>query len=173
MDHFSGKSPSNVSDDHLRAIGAVMVNWTVIEFVMEAMILGLYEINPDRGLVLTSNLSFQNKLTILRVLALRGAIKDATEAQFCVDLLKRIEDAHVERNKVAHGLWTGSKVQGVARRMAIRVRGRRLTTIDEKVSLSELEGVAATFLVVSTDLTRLAERLGVHPNMPRDTTSEE
>jgi hypothetical protein len=112
MDHFSGKSPSNVSDDHLRAIGAVMVNWTVIEFVMEAMILGLYEIKPDRGLVLTSNLSFQNKLSILRVLALRGAIKDATEAQFCVDLLKRIEDAHIDATKSRMAYGRGAKFRG-------------------------------------------------------------
>jgi hypothetical protein len=67
---------SVVSDHHLRAIGAVVVNWQAIEMVMELTILGLYEISPDRGLVITSNLSFQNKLTILQILALRGAVTD-------------------------------------------------------------------------------------------------
>jgi hypothetical protein len=163
MESFPGKSPSNVSDDHLRAIGAVVVNWSVVEFSMEVVILGLYDVSHDRGLVLTSNLSFQNKLTILRVLALQGAIKDPTEAEACTDLLKRIENAYIGRNKVAHGLWTGSKVQGLARRMAIRVRGRRLSTVDEKVPLSELETLAATFLVLNTDLTRLMDSLGLRP----------
>jgi hypothetical protein len=131
MDDFPGKSPSPLSDYHLRAIGAVVVNWSALEMAMEIMILGLYEVAPNRGLVLTSNLSFQNKLTILRILATKGAIKDDAEAQKCVDLLKRIEDAYVKRNIVAHGLWSSGKVQGLARRMSIRVRGRRLSTVGD------------------------------------------
>jgi hypothetical protein len=99
------KPLSVVSDDHLRAIGAVTVNWTAIEMVVELTILGLYEISPDRGLVITSNLGFQNKLTILQILALRGAVTDKDAAAELTQILKRIEASSKDRNRIVHGLW--------------------------------------------------------------------
>jgi hypothetical protein len=126
---------SVVSDYHLRAIGAVVVNWQAIEMVMELTILGLYEISSDRGLVITSNLSFQNKLTILQILALRGAVTDKGEANNLTEILKRIEVANKERNKIVHGLWGSSEVQGVASLKAIRVRGRRLALYRKQLLL--------------------------------------
>jgi hypothetical protein len=160
------KPLSIVNDDHLRAIGAVMVNWSALEMVMETLILGLYEIKPDRGLVLTANLSFQNKLTILRILATKGAIKEAGEMDQAVALLKKIEDAHIERNKIAHGLWSHGKADGLATRHAIRVRGRRLVTISEQIPLSEVEGIARLFVDLQFELLDLAQRLGAAPEMP-------
>jgi hypothetical protein len=156
---------SVVSDNHLRAIGAVVVNWSAIEMVMELTILGLYEISPDRGLVITSNLSFQNKMTILRILAERGAVVDTGEADKLTDILKRIDAAHIQRNRIAHSLWGSSAVQGLATLRAIRVRGRRLVTVDEKMPLSEVEDVARSFLDLRFELSALAVRIGVRPEL--------
>jgi hypothetical protein len=165
MNNFSGKSPSVVSDDHLRAIGAVVVNWNGVEVIMELMILGLYEIAPNRGLILTSNLSFQNKLTILRILANGGAIQDGTEKRNLIAMLERLEQGHTKRNTIAHGVWADGKVQGLARRMAIRVRGRRLSTIDEQIPLMDVEKIANEFLALRLELGALAVRLGLHPEL--------
>jgi hypothetical protein len=156
---------SVVSDYHLRAIGAVVVNWQAIEMVMELTILGLYEISPDRGLVITANLSFPNKLTILRILALRGAVTDKGEAKNLTDILERIETASKARNRIVHGLWGSSNVQGLASLKDIRVRGRRLTTVDEKVALSEVEDIARNLLDLRFDLSALAVRIGVRPEL--------
>ncbi len=95
---------------------------------------------------MTSNLSFQNKLTILRVLATKGAIKELAEAKSFAGLLDRIEKAHQKRNVIAHGWWSPGNVEGLARRMAIRVRGRRLSTESEQVPLMDLEATANEFL---------------------------
>jgi hypothetical protein len=159
------KPLSIVTDYHLRAIGAVVVNWQAIEMVMELTILGLYEISPDRGLVISSNLSFQNKLTILQILALRGAVTDKGEANNLTDILKRVEAASRERNRIVHGLWGPSDVQGIASLKAIRVRGRRLTAVDEKVSLSDVEDVARSLLDLRFELSALAVRIGVRPEL--------
>lgn len=156
---------SIVPDHHLRAIGAVVVNWQAIELVMELVMLGLYEITPDRGLVITSNLSFQNKLTILQILALRGAIPDKAEADNLTDILKRIEAGGKDRNKIVHGLWSSSPVQGLAERKAIRVRGRRLSAVTEKVPLSEVEDIARKLLDLRFELSELAVRLGLRPEL--------
>ena len=156
---------SIISDYHLRAIGAVVVNWQAIEIVMELTILGLYEISPDRGLVITANLSFPNKLTILRILALRGAITDSVEAKNLTDILDRIENASKDRNRIVHGLWGSNSVQGLASLKDIRVRGRRLRTVDEKVPLSEVEDIARKLLDLRFDLSDLAVRLGLRPEL--------
>jgi hypothetical protein len=166
MDDFPGKSKSFLSDYHLRAIGAVVVNWTTIEIVMELFILGLYEVTPDRGLVITSNLSFQNKLTILRVLATKGAIKDADEAKSFAGLLDRIEKAHQQRNAIAHGWWSAGNADGLARRMAIRVRGRRLSTASEQVPLMDVEAVANELLDVWGEMLVYATRWNIRPSPP-------
>ncbi len=156
---------SIVNDYHLRAIGAVVVNWQAIEMVMELTILGLYEISPDRGLVITSNLSFPNKLTILQILALRGAVDDTGEAKNLADILKRIEAASKDRNKTVHGLWGPNPVQGLAERKSIRVRGRRLSAVSEKVPLAEVEDIARNLLDLRFDLSALAVRIGVRPEL--------
>jgi hypothetical protein len=104
MKDFRGKSPNPISDDHLRAMGSILVNWSGIEIMMEFMILGLYKIDFDHGLVLTSNIGFTSRLTICRILATKGAIKSATDAAECTKLLNRIEAAYSKRNSVAHGM---------------------------------------------------------------------
>lgn len=159
------KPLSIISVHHLSAIGAVVVNWQAVEMVMELTMLGLYEISPDRGLVITSNLSFSNKLTILQILALRGAIADKEEAQNLASILKRIEEASKQRNRIVHGLWGPSSVQGLAERKAIRVRGRRLSAVTEKVPLAEVEGIARDILDLRFELSELAVRLGLRPEL--------
>jgi hypothetical protein len=156
---------SVVSDFHLRAIGAVAVNWAGVEMVMELTILGLYEISTDRGLVLTANLSFQNKLTMLRILAAQGAVKDKVEAENLLDILKRIEAAGKDRNRIIHGIWGSSEVQGLATLMSIRVRGRRLSTTNEKIPLSEVEAAARNLLDLRFEMASLAVRIGVRPEL--------
>jgi len=163
---FPGKSPSIVSDHHLRAIGAVIVNWSMLEIIMETAILGLYEITPDRGLVITNNLGFQSKLTILRILALNGAIKDKDQARKWTALLQRIELTAPKRNHIAHGIWGGSQVQGIATRHSISVRGKRLRTKVEKVPLSEIEGASNEILDLISEFRQLAQDAKALPEMP-------
>ena len=165
MRNFPGKSPSLLSDDHLRAIGAVIVNWNSIELVMQILALGIYQIPLEKGLVFTSNLAFQNKLTILRI-ATHGAIKDKPAERDFLDLLDRIEKAHLKRNTVAHGLWAAGNAQGLAKRMALRVRGRKLTPAREQVPLSDLEGMATEFLKLHGELVAWARRFGTESALP-------
>lgn len=166
--HFSGKSPSTLSDNHLRAIGAVVSNWSMLEMAMEITILGLYEIKPDRGLVLTNNISFTNKITILRILALRGAIKDAADIKAFTNLIDKIEKTSPLRNQVAHGLWSGTKNPAIAERHLISVRGKRLRTKKEKVPLSEIEAISNDILALWKELREADVRLGVFQPQPAE-----
>lgn len=151
-----------VSEAHLRAIGGIVVCWSHIEMAMEVAICGLYEISPDRGLVLTSNIGFQSRIILLRVLATRGATADKGIASALTALLARIEAASADRNAAAHGTWSGTADPDTARRMAIRVRGNRLRCVDDRIEIAQLEATLARIdrlrLDFATQLVRLKLR---------------
>ena len=63
---------------------------------METTILGLYEIDLGRGLVLTSNLTFHARMSLLRILAGEGAITEKTLAEEMKAILLRLDTAFGE-----------------------------------------------------------------------------
>jgi hypothetical protein len=173
MRNFSGKSPSLLSDEHLRAIGAVIVNWNALEIVLEILALGFYQIPLNRGLIFTANLSFQNKLTVLRIAGAHGAISDEQQKRSFISFLERIEQAHNKRNAIVHGQWAGGKVQGLAKRMALRVRGRKLSTAVEQIPLAEIEAIATEFLELHGELASWVRVFGVPSDLPISDTDEQ
>lgn len=156
---------SPLGDAHLRAIGAICTNWSVIEMGMELAILALYKIDTGCGLPLTANIGFQSRMALLRILATQGAIKDPNEAKTCTKILNRIEAAYPLRNAAAHGLWEPTKVPQVARRMSIRVKGSRLRCTNEPVTVAELEETALMLLDLHGEFIDLMKRLDLRPEL--------
>jgi hypothetical protein len=150
-----------LSDEHLYAIGGIVVIWSHIELAMEVAICGLYDINIDRGLVLTANIGFQSRVSLLRILATRGAIKDKATAADLLKLLARVEERYAERNAVAHGVWSGTEDPKVARRMSIRAKGNRLKCADDPVSFDQVDAVCAKLDALRVDFARMLRRLNL------------
>ena len=144
--------------DHLAAIGAVAVLWTAIEASMQTIILGLYEIDLNRGLVLTNNLSFHARLSLLRILAGEGAIEDAALAEQMKSILTRIDTAFGIRNAVIHGLWGMSEKPGIARRASIRARGKKLQTLMDDYSAADLWKIADDLAALVREFAALERR---------------
>ena len=147
--------------NHLAAIGAVAAIWTAIEGIMETTILGLYEIDLGRGLVLTSNLTFHARMSLLRILAGEGAITEKTLAEEMKAILLRLDTAFGERNNLVHGLWGPGEKPGIVRRMAVRARGKKLVTVSQDYSAAALWATVDTFVALVTDFADLAHRLKI------------
>lgn len=160
------KSTAPISEAHLQLIGSVVAVWSAIEMNMEITICGLYDINTDRGLVLTSNIGFQSRVSLLRILGKRGGIKDSVLAEQFLKLLTRIEAGYAERNTVAHGVWMGTPDPQIARRMSIRAKGDRLRCIDEQVSVEQLVEVAERLDDLRRDFVALTLKLGIRGPSP-------
>ena len=163
--------------NHLAAIGAVAVHWTAIENLMEHTILALYEIDLGRGLVLTSNLSFHSRLSLLRILAAKesGMMSDAL-CEETSKLLNRIDDAYSERNFIIHGSWFPNDKSGMVRRMSVRARGKKLVAESKLYNAAELWAVADRIGDLIGDFFALGERLGVKArlaNAPKHSTASE
>jgi hypothetical protein len=152
-----------VTATHLCAIGAIVNSWSHIEMLMQVAICRLYEINQNRGLVLTSNIGFQSLVALLRILATRGAIKDKTTASKLSALLKRIEAGYAIRNAVAHAVWSGTANPNVARRMSIRARGNRLTCTDDQITVDHLCATRDQIECLRLDLAKMFVLLDLSP----------
>ena len=129
---------------------------------METTILGTLRDGPlGRGLVLTANLTFHAKLSLLRILAGEGAITDAARAEEMKATLSRIDAAFGERNTIVHGLWGPTTKPAIVRRRSIRARGKKLQYTAKDYSAAELWWIADSMAVLLSDFTDLGRRLGI------------
>ena len=147
--------------DHLAAIGSIAVLWTGIESIMELTILGLYEIDMGRGLVLTANLSFHARMSLLRILAGESVHMDPAQAEEMKAILIRVDDGFGDRNTIIHGLWAKTESPGVIRRMSVRARGKKLHTTSQNYTAPALWAISDKLAILLSDFTALTRRIGV------------
>lgn len=160
--------------NHLAAIGAIATTWSGIESSMELTILGLYEIDLGRGLVITSNLSFHARLSLLRILAAQSEIVDPTLSAGMIEILNRMDQCYGERNTIVHGLWGPAKTAGSIRRISVRARGKKLQTSNEDYTANQLWEISDRLRALAADFVTLGTRLGLEERLakaPRHSTA--
>jgi hypothetical protein len=91
--------PSDEMVVTLAAYGLFMLNWSLLETVIEVAIMKRLQLRPLEGNIVTSSLTFQARSSILRSLLEVDASKEAKEAQ---GLIKTIVQ-EASRNAIAHG----------------------------------------------------------------------
>jgi hypothetical protein len=151
--------------DHLAAMGSIAVIWTAIENTMEMVILGLYEIDAGRGLVFTANLSFHARLSMLRILTGEKVHMTAAQAEEMTDILNRLDDGFGERNGVIHSLWNKTDMPGVIRRLSIRARGKKLSTIAKDYKAADLWAISDRLAALLQQFSDLGTRLRIEERM--------
>jgi hypothetical protein len=151
--------------DHLAAVGSVAVIWTAIESIMETTILGLYEIDLGRGLVLTSNLSFHARMSLLRILTGESVHMDASQCEEMKAILVRVDDGFGDRNTLVHGLWGQAEKPGIIRRLTVRARGKKLQTIAKDYKAEDLWEISDRLAALLRDFADLGHRLGIEERL--------
>lgn len=147
--------------DHLAAIGAVAVTWTAIEGIMEMTILGLYEIDLGRGLVLTNNLTFHARMSLLRILTGENVHMTSQQRKEMEAILSRLDAGFGDRNKIVHGLWGRGEGPEITRRLSVRARGKKLVTSAQNYRDKDLWAVADSLADLAKDFSDLGHRLGL------------
>lgn len=103
---FPTKAPP-VSDDLLRAIGRVIVDWNELERAMEEVIweaLKLDPLKPEAGIV-TGGLGFRQKREMVERLC--EALLPTTLKGTLLPSPQELADLERARNIIAHGRWSG------------------------------------------------------------------
>ena len=148
--HVRPPIPSILPAPLLQAIGAVISNWAALEASLELAICDLYELPKKRALILTSNLSFNDRLGLIRICATTDdEMLGEPEGKALRALLTPIQNAFGERNRVAHAVWTPGTSPQSGFRSYIRAKGDHLKTVREEISVGDLERTAVQFVVLS------------------------
>ena len=134
--------------------------WAIIEASMETIILGMYEVNMDRGLVLTANIPFNSRLDLLRIIANNGVDDDVLAQKFNT-VLGKIQELHGQRNKMVHGLWRLTDHPGKVRRLGVRARGKKVVASAEDFTASDLWKVVSDIASTREELMSVADELGI------------
>jgi len=110
-------------DDHLKAMGLITVNFSLLENTIAFIIWLLLGLDQQTGQIITSELSFRRLLELFSSLC-RNKKNDKVTLEKLKTLLKRIEHAEQERNKIIHSMWTAGNDEETITRFKITAKIR-------------------------------------------------
>jgi hypothetical protein len=116
----------------LAAYGLFMVNWSLLETVLEVAIMKRLELHPLEGAIVTSSLGFQARASILRSFLALDATVQAKEAIAVINTATQ----EANRNTIIHGhvFFEGETLSFVYRKVDQGLTAKRVT-VDSKSML--------------------------------------
>ena len=139
---------SSLSDEHLKAIGRVVVYFSLLDEALSFRICSLIGYQNNIGNVITAELSFKQKVNLFSSLFchLQKTTQEPSELKSLID---RISTAEEERNKILHSLW----VVGTSSDMVIRLKA----TAKRRKGQSGFKAQAKPMLL--QDINRIADSI--------------
>jgi hypothetical protein len=146
------KLQSPVTDDHLKAIGRISVNFSNLEFGMKLCINQLLGVGQDEGLIVTAQLGFRQLTTVLHQLYRRRNIDDKVRLAKIDALAGRIDRAREARDTIIHSSWLVAMDGEAIGVKYPRTRPQWFSPTISKMKPSELEDVAKKIKVVADEI---------------------
>jgi len=106
-----------VPPPHLQAIGLVVVNFAILENQIEWFIWRLIGLDEPAGIIVTTELSFSNLVSLLSSLS-KVKINDPVVLEELHGLTRQALQAQEKRNRIMHSLWG----MGETRDTVVRVK---------------------------------------------------
>jgi len=144
-----------ISDEHLRALGRVTVNFSLLEFHLGWYVSILLGEDSGTGQIVNAQLSFKTQIDLLMSLA-RYKIKEQIVTEQLEDLIRRAKDIEDRRNQLVHSAWLLKEgaAEGVIR-LKITARAKhglkhtreevRAANID--AFATEIQGLVGSFML--------------------------
>lgn len=128
---------SNMTDEHVFAFGHIILQWGRFEMALEQTIRRLVRMPSFDGMVVTTNINYQQKKKIIGAL---GELPFNRLAPASIADLERVmkegDNQNAVRNDVAHGLWENGKrprsitAVGMKAQGKIKLRGKKTNPTD-------------------------------------------
>lgn len=144
-----------MTDDHLKALGRVAVNFQTMELFIATFVMGL--IGPDQtiGQMVTVQLPF-GKLCVLAGSLFQYKFKGTTYATKFDELVRRGLELEAKRNQLFHSTWlTGGNPEEITRLKASLKLGKGLEHSSPSVSPEEIHHLADEMGGVAENIGRL------------------
>lgn len=114
---------SPVDDEHLKALGQVVVSFNELEFALKLYIFVLLGMNYELGEVVTSQLSFRNLVDVFGSLCRYRGGESEMEPELR-KLCAKLAQVEEKRNQLIHSEWSGD-FDGAVMRSKTTARARR------------------------------------------------
>jgi len=152
--------PRNLPSDFLQTIGLIIACSTQTENLVEDAIADLLSLKVAPAKILTTHMSMQVRTGVLRSAAEWRWTDEETLAQFEV-VVRRIEAAINDRNRIAHLTWQRDPETGQV--LTSKIRARKGLKIDlEPVTVAALHAIAIEVYEAGIDLIRFLGLRGIH-----------
>jgi len=130
-------------DEHLKAIGPIVVSFASLESAVEIAIWALMGIDSTKGAIVTSELSFKNLLALFSSLYLNKT-NSTDQIGEMKELIKRSTQIEDRRNAIIHSVW-GVRYykhgQIVVRMKTTAKISKGLKRQDEELTVEALENI--------------------------------
>ncbi len=161
-----GKLELPVSDEHLKSIGRITVNFALLEEILSLCIRALIKSEQQVGHILTAELSLKQKVALFSSLY-KYRVHNTEEPPELKKLLSRVAQAEEKRNTTIHALWsTGSTKEMVTRVKITAKRSSGLKFHFREMSVQDLDEIANFIADVTNDLIMSLPRM-YNPNFGR------
>jgi hypothetical protein len=163
------KLKTPVSDEHLKALGQVIVNFALLETHVAMLTWALIGKNQRVGQIITAGLSFRSLLTLTSSLWKHQVSDPERTAEFEA-LLEDAQEAEQRRNVLTHSLWGAGESPGTVTRVKATAKPRKgLRHQFQQMSVKELNDIADFISEVAAKSLYFTLRMvdqGVLPNIP-------
>lgn len=152
-----GKLKAPVGDEHLRAIGQITVNFTLLRSSISAFISLLIgndlSFEQQRvGQIITAQLGFQTLANLLSSL-FRHRTTNPEAIAGLDGLLARAAAARDKRNQVTHSLWGAGPTDETVTRFKMTAKQRKgFKFMSEQMSVEDLDKIADDIAGVAGDI---------------------
>lgn len=137
-----GKMQSPVPPEHLRAIGQVTVNFSILAGTISSFVWGMISTDQMLGQTITAELSFRNLVGLLSSMY-KYRINDEERIAELEGLLNRALYAEEQRNIITHSFWTvGDKAETITRVKTTAKKARGLLHQFEQMTVEDLDRIA-------------------------------
>ncbi|QQS12458.1 MAG: hypothetical protein IPK81_23790 [Rhodospirillales bacterium] len=136
MTKFSTDHP--LPPRHLELIGEIAVQWSFIEFLMLEAISEITEVDPTKGIFLTTNLGYQSRLSLLQVYGNSLKEKGMPEGAEFLKLLEALSQSYGIRNKYVHSHYLSNGIASDPTLSNVRLKGK-LQIVEEAITVATLE----------------------------------
>lgn len=154
-----GKLQAPVGDEHLRSIGQITVNFSLLEL---SLCMFIWFLNPVGdvwsfeqqrvGQIITARLGFQTLLDLLSSL-FRHRIGNPEAIEQLDSLLARASGAYQKRNEVTHSFWAAGATDETITRFKMTTKRRKgFKPTSEQMSLKALNSIADDIAIVAGDI---------------------
>jgi hypothetical protein len=137
-----GKIQTPVSNEHLRAIGQITVNFANLEGAISFFVWELISNDQRFGQIITAELSFRNLVGLLSSIYKYRANNQGQIIKL-EELLNRALHVEEQRNLIIHSQWAaGSKPETITRLKTTAKKSKGLTHQFEQLKIEDLDKIA-------------------------------